>query len=137
LDAARGARNSEEMAMALSFAAKHTYLRRDGDVMILRPRGNLVGSEESDELDRLFEELREDGVRNVVLNLSAVAIVNSLAMSRLVRSHLRFAQKGGQVALCELDRRVHDMFVITKLTRIMRVFTSEDAAVAGVTTGPL
>ena len=57
--------------------------------MILRPRGNLVGSEESDELDRSFDELRQDGVRNVVLNLAAVGLVNSLAMSRLVRSHLK------------------------------------------------
>jgi stage II sporulation protein AA (anti-sigma F factor antagonist) len=121
--------------MALTFAAKHTYLRRDGDVMILRPRGNLVGSEESDELDRLFDELRQDSVRNVVLNLAAVGLVNSLAMSRLVRSHLKLTQLGGQIALCEMDRRVHDMFVITKLTRIMRVFSSEDAAVAGITVG--
>ena len=34
-----------------------------------------------------------------------------------------------------MDRRVHDMFVITKLTRIMRVFSSEDAAVLGLAVG--
>jgi len=117
--------------MKETYATKHIHVKRFDTVAVLKPHGNLMGGEETDELERLIAEFDSKEYRCLVINLVDVGMVNSLALSRLIGGHLKFAKRNARMSLCNLDRRIENIFVITKLSMEITVYPSEEAAIAG------
>ena len=117
-------------------ATKHTHIKRLGAVVVLKPHGDLMGGEETDELGRLILELDAENVRCLVINLVDVGMVSSLGLSRLITAHVRFSKRKAHVNLCNVDKKINAVFVITKLTLVFPVFASEEEAIAGCAGDP-
>ena len=111
-----------------TFAARHTHVRKAGTAVVLKPAGDLMGGEETDELEKLIAEADEDQVPCLVINLGGVSMMNSLSISRLIRGHVRFSQRKARMSLCSLDARIQNIFVITKLSMVFNVYSDEAAA---------
>jgi len=90
-----------------------------------------MGGEETDELEKLIDEFDAARVRCLVVNLVDVGMMNSLSIGRLVRGHLKFKKRNARMHLCNVDAKLINVFVITKLSIEFNVFASEDAAVQG------
>ena len=117
--------------MTHTHATRHAHVKNLGAVIVLKPHGDLIGGPETDELEALVDQFDSERVSCLVINLAAVAIMNSLALSRLIRAHLRFTKRGARVLLCNLDKRVENIFVVTKLSLVFAVFPDEESAIAG------
>ena len=109
-------------------ATKHTHVRKLDGAVVIKPHGNLMGGEETDEIERLIEGFNAEKVPCLVINLVDVGMMNSLTISRLIRGHLKFSQRNARIHLCNLDKRIQNIFVIAKLSMVFNIYPSEELA---------
>jgi len=130
------AEDRQEVTMAHTYAALYSDVKRLDSVVVLKPHGDLIGGPETDELEALIDQLDSESTTCLVINLAAVAIMNSLALSRLIRGHMRFVKRGAHVRLCSLDKHIESIFDVTKLSRLLPAYPDESMAIAGCAGGP-
>ena len=104
--------------------------RQVGTIAILTPKGYLTGGEETEELERAIKQLGEEGNKHLIINLSETQHLNSTALGVLISAHSSYVRRGGQMKLCAVDKRIENIFVITKLSLVFDVFPTEQQAIA-------
>jgi anti-sigma B factor antagonist len=104
--------------------------RQVGEIAILTPRGYLTGGEETDQLAQAIKTLADGGNKNLVINLGETQHLNSTALGVLIQAHSSYVRRGGQMKLCSVDKRIENIFVITKLSLVFDVYPSEEQAIA-------
>jgi anti-sigma B factor antagonist len=75
-----------------------------------------------DDLFRLVDEL---GRRKILLNFSNVEFMSSAALGKLIRLHQRLQQAGGKLVLCGISGSIMEIFVITKLDKMLTIVKDE------------
>jgi anti-sigma B factor antagonist len=114
---------------------QHVKVKRLNGVVVAQPRGYLVGGEETDELEKLIRELSTEGNVHLVINLGETQHINSTALGVLITGHTNYARRGGQMKLCSVDKRIQNIFVITKLSLVFDVYDTEEKAIASFASG--
>ncbi len=114
---------------------KHIRMKQMDGVVVLNPKGNLTGGEETDELQEVLKTLAEQQVGCVVINLRETEFITSMALGVLIAAHATFTKRGLRINLCYLDRRVWNLLVITRLSLTFDVYESEEKAIAGCAAG--
>ena len=104
--------------------------RMVGRVAILTPKGYLTGGDETEELERALKALAEEGNQYLVLNLSETQHLNSTALGVLIAAHSSYVRRGGQMKLAAVDKRIENIFIITKLSMVFDVHPTEELAIA-------
>ena len=104
--------------------------RQVGTIAILTPRGYLTGGDETDELEREIKRLSEEGNKNLIINLSESQHLNSTALGALIQAHSNYVRRGGQMKLAAVDKKIENIFVITKLSLVFDVYPTEEQAIA-------
>ncbi len=107
--------------------------RTVGRVTVLTPHERLT-VETFGELKNRVRRLAEDGRTHVVVNLSAVAYVDSIGVAELVRAHVMLEGRGGRLSLSHLHRTVSELLELTGLTDVLDIFTTEAEAVQSYVT---
>jgi len=105
--------------------------KTSGAAVILYPSGMLMGGNETDELEKRIAAAETAGNRNLLLNLSNVSMMNSTALGVLIAAHKRYKDRGAQIRLCNVDKKINQILVITKLSLEFDVHQSEGDALAG------
>ncbi len=101
---------------------------KHGEVMVLAPEGNFYGGKETDDLDRALGELQTAENKKLVLDLGKVQHLNSIAIGLLVRAHTNYQKRGGRVLLANVDKRIQNVFVVTKLSLVFELADSREDA---------
>ena len=114
---------------------QHVKVKTLDNVVVLTPKGYLVGGEETDELETQIRELSADGNKWLVINLGETQHINSTALGVLITGHTNYSRRGGQMKLCQVDKRIQNIFVITKLSLVFDVYDSEEKAIASFAEG--
>ncbi len=114
----------------MSSHIKETSLQ-DGKIVVLKLKGNFVGGDETDELQSAIKRLADSGNERLVIDLGEVSYLNSSALGVLISAHANYAKRNGKVKLCQLNKNLENLFVITKLSLIFETYPSELEAVAG------
>jgi len=104
--------------------------RQVGNVAILSPKGYLTGGDETEELEQTIKNLGESGNKHLIINLGETQHLNSTALGVLISAHSNYVRRGGQMKLCSVDKRIENIFVITKLSLVFDVFATEEQAIA-------
>lgn len=104
--------------------------RQVGSIVVLSPKGYLTGGEETEELEQAIKALSEAGNKHLVINLGETQHLNSTALGVLISAHSNYVRRGGQMKLCSVDKRIENIFVITKLSMVFDVYPSEEQAIA-------
>lgn len=107
-------------------------IRTIDDVVILTPRGLLLGGKETDELEARIEELDGEGNEKLLIDLSQTTFMSSMGMACLFLAHAKYVKRGARVKLCSVDRKIKALFALVKLTLIYGddLHDSEDEALA-------
>lgn len=119
-----------------TYATKHAHVRRLEDVVIIKPHGGLMGGDETDDLEKLIAEMDADRVPFLIINLVDVDMMNSTALSRLIGGHVKFQRRSARIALCQLDARIQNILVITRLSMVFEVYEDEPSAIAAAAHPP-
>ena len=109
--------------------------RQAGNIAVLSPKGYLTGGDETEELEKTIKNLSEGGNKNLIINLAETQHLNSTALGVLISAHSNYVRRGGQMKLCSVDKRIENIFVITKLSLVFDVYPSEEQAIASFAEG--
>ncbi|ROL56219.1 anti-sigma factor antagonist [Bacteroidetes/Chlorobi group bacterium Naka2016] len=91
-------------------------------------KGEFIGGEETDELRDTLKKLAESPKNKIVIDMGKVTYLNSTALGVLISAHASVTKKGGLIVLCNLDKSIENLFVITKLSTVFPIYaTLEDA----------
>jgi anti-sigma B factor antagonist len=101
-------------------------------VTVLRPRGEFTGGNETDELRRILAEAGAAGTTNMLIDLGDVTYLNSTALGVLIAAHTSFVKRGAQLGLCNVSKNIENLFVITKLVLVFKVYDSVEAGLAAM-----
>lgn len=110
-------------------------IRNEKGIAIVAPHGWLMGGAETDDFEQTIRGLLEQGNRCLVVDLVDVTHMNSSAIGVLVGCHASYANRQGRLALCNLEGRIQNAFVITRLSLVFDVYKSEREAVASFGSG--
>lgn len=101
----------------------------DGKAVILEPKGSLIGGPETDELKEKLNSLLNSGIVKVILDFANVSYLNSSAIGALVVAHNAFKGKNGKLILCNVNKSIDNIFLVTKLTTLLLVEDKREDAI--------
>lgn len=97
--------------------------------VILHLKGQFVGGDETDKLRDTFKEVATRDNNKLIVNLEKATYLNSTALGVLISAHANFAKREGQIILCNLDKSIENIFVITKLIQVFTITHTLDEAI--------
>jgi anti-sigma B factor antagonist len=103
-------------------------IRETAAAAILDMSGRVsLGDALADLRDSIREALAGDQ-KNILLNLAEVSYIDSSGLGQLIGSYATVTNRGGQMKLLNLQKRVNDLMQITKLLTVFETYTNEEAA---------
>ena len=103
--------------------------RQVGDVTIVDLSGRITLGEGSVVLRETAQDLISKSKNKILLNLGDVTYIDSSGIGELVSAFTSVRNKGGQLKLLKLTKKVHDLLQITKLYTVFDIRDDEAAAV--------
>jgi len=106
-----------------------TTARQVGGVTVLDISGRITVGEGNVILREIVRDLAAKGAKAIVLNLSEVQYVDSSGVGELVKAHTTIRNQGGQLKLTNLNKRVHDLLELTRLSAVFDIQKDETSAI--------
>ncbi|MGQ9917515.1 MAG: STAS domain-containing protein [Bryobacteraceae bacterium] len=106
--------------------------RKNGDVLVLALEGRLSIGDAVEEFRRRIDEAIKGGQTRVALDLKGAEYIDSSGMGFLVVAHKVARDAGGMLAMFNLNDRVVDLMLLTKLSGVFHLFSSEQDAVDAI-----
>ena len=103
--------------------------RQVDGVTIVDLSGRITLGEGSVVLRDTIKDLLGKGQKKILLNLGDVSYIDSSGIGELVSGFTTVTNKGGQLKLLNLNKRVKDLLQITKLYTVFDVKDDEAAAI--------
>jgi anti-sigma B factor antagonist len=105
-----------------------TTLREVGSVTILDLSGPIALGESSALFSKAIRELTSNDRTKIILNLRDVSSVDSAGIGELVRAYILVKTRTGEMKLLNPTKKVYDLLDVTRLLRVLDVFTDEALA---------
>jgi anti-sigma B factor antagonist len=108
----------------------HATYRDSGAVTVVDLGGRIVLGDGSALLRKTIRGLLEDSRMKILLNLGDVNYIDSSGIGELVYAFTSVKNRGGELKLVHLTKKVNDLLQLTKLYTVFEVFTDETTAVS-------
>src|SRR5579872_3418300 len=108
-------------------------IRKNNDVSIVDVAGRITLGGDATALRDMLRTMPLEGHKKILLNLAEASYIDSSGLGVLVSGFASISNQGGQFKLLNLNTRVRDLLLITKLLTIFEVFDDEDVAVRSFT----
>jgi anti-sigma B factor antagonist len=102
-----------------------------GSVAIVKVAGDISMNKGGDVLlkDKV-QSLIQQGYKNLIIDLSGVAYVDSSGLGQLVQAYATTKSRGGTLKLLNVTKRIRDLLVMTKLLTVFETYEGEPEALA-------
>ncbi|MFO7447734.1 MAG: STAS domain-containing protein [Ignavibacteriaceae bacterium] len=106
-------------------------IKHDNDVIILKLNGRLsVGSDLA--LRNAIQHAMNKNSSNIIFNLRDISAIDSAGIGELVSAYSTLSSKVGNIKLCHLPERIHEVLQLTKLISVFDIYESEKDAIDSV-----
>ena len=78
--------------------------------------------------EQLFDLVDNQGRKKILLNFANVEFLSSAALGKLITMNKKMQAAAGKLAMCKIAREIMDVFEITKLDKLFKIFKDEQAA---------
>jgi anti-sigma B factor antagonist len=102
--------------------------RQYGNVAIVDLPGRITHGDGDMEMREVIQDLLEKGNNSIILNMERVVYMDSAGIGELVACHKRVVEKGGTMKILKPNKKVLDLFTITKLIQLFDVYEDEKQA---------
>ena len=92
--------------------------------------GELVSKEQALKMLEAVDAGIEKGDNKILLDLSDLKYVNSSGLNVMINILTKARKSGGDVAICNVNKKINELLVITKLNSVFNVSDSVDKAKA-------
>ena len=89
-----------------------------------------MGGPDGAKLHDTLHNLKEEGKKNVVIDLSKTKFMNSSGLGMLISGMTTMRNAGGDLRLANVADRIQSLLVITKLITVFKHFDSVDEAIS-------
>ncbi len=103
--------------------------RMQDGVVILEPKGKIMGGPDASLLHDKLHELIEAGNTKVVIDLSQVDWMNSTGLGILISSYTTLRNNQGELKLANVTDKIRSLLTITKLVTVFDSYDSVEQAV--------
>ncbi|MFY9744233.1 MAG: STAS domain-containing protein [Candidatus Sulfotelmatobacter sp.] len=117
----------------LTPAKMQTSSRQVGDFIVLTVSGRITLGDGNVMLREIVGELADKGHKHIVLNLADVNYIDSSGLGELVKAHTTVRNKGGELKLASVNKRVNDLLQLTRLSAVFDIHSDEASALGGTT----
>lgn len=100
-----------------------------GSYRIMKLNGEFIGGEETDKLSQALKDAAAADLNKLVLDLSGVTFLNSMALGVLLSANALFHKHGGKVVLCNPSEYLKTIFETTKLSLIFTIDKTIEEAI--------
>jgi anti-anti-sigma factor len=90
---------------------------KDG-VVILTPRGMLLGGKETEDLQNKIVALDGTGSQRLLINLGKTTYMSSMGLAALFLARAKYVKRGAVVKLCCVDRKIMQLFIVVRLVLV-------------------
>jgi anti-sigma B factor antagonist len=108
--------------------ALHATPRDSGRITVVDVSGKITLGEGSALLRKTIRTLLDEDRTLVLMNLGDVDYIDSAGIGELVSAFTAVKNRGGELKLLNLTKKVRDLLQITKLYTVFDVHTDEGAA---------
>ncbi|HET8865432.1 MAG TPA: STAS domain-containing protein [Gracilimonas sp.] len=98
--------------------------------VIIELKGNVMGGPDAETFREALHKLIEKGKKKVVVDLGKVKFVNSSGLGILIGGLTTMRNAGGELVICQADKKIESLLVVTQLIKVFKHFRTLDAAVA-------
>ena len=99
-----------------------------GDVLVVGLSGKVIGGPELMEVKDVFQKAVDQEKNKVLLDLGKVSWMDSSGLGVIVSGHTTLSRAGGDLRILNATKKIHELFIITKLITIFETFTDEQEA---------
>jgi anti-sigma B factor antagonist len=103
-----------------------------GGITIIDVDGPLAAGQGDAALRQAIRLAFDQGAGAVILNMRDVPTIDSSGVAALASGHMTAVNHGGQLKLCDLTRKLKDVFAVTRLDAVFDSYDTEAAAIASV-----
>ena len=100
------------------------------DLMVLTLKGKLIVQEETDKLHTSIKSVLDRDINKIILNLKNLSRISSIGIGAIMRALTIVRDAGGDLRLAGLDPNIKNIFEITKIIGVIRIFDQSDQAIA-------
>lgn len=100
------------------------------DITLFRLEGKIMGGPDAEAFQGALKGALGEGRTKVIIDLAKVSWVNSTGLGILIRGHSTMKQSGAEMKMIGINKRIDQIFMVTKLHTIFDSFEDEAAAVA-------
>lgn len=101
-----------------------------GDVAVITPQKNLVGSNETEELADCLKEITDSSNLSIVVDLTNISFMNSSGLGALIQGSKDARATGRRLTLCALNDRNRRLIEVLRLEKLFGICESQEKAVA-------
>lgn len=98
-------------------------------ISVVELSGDFWGGDETRKISDAFKSLVEGGNGRIVVDLGKTGYLNSTALGVLVSLHTTVSRMGGKLALANISKKIHNVFLITKLAFVFDTYGNVSEAV--------
>lgn len=104
-------------------------LDRKSGYSIIKLSGVLIESLETDEFDKIIDEIMNEDEKNLVVDLEKVNYANSTGLSVLFSAYRKLDKAGGRIKLINLNKKFKKLLAITKFDTLFEIYDDLNSAV--------
>ena len=104
--------------------------RDEGSVTIIEPKGKITIGEGDVALREEIVKLLADNKKNLVLDLGGVSYMDSAGVGELVSVFTSVKNRGGELKLASLTKKIQDLLSITQLMTIFETYDDASQAIS-------
>ncbi len=116
------------------FTPKYLHLKTADDIVIVGVAVDLLTEESNLEQfgHELFALVEQFGCRRLIVNLSAVRVVTSAGLGKMITLHRKMHRHQGTVMFCNLQPAVEEVLRTSRLITYLQVAEDVDSALAAL-----
>ncbi len=101
-----------------------------GEVAVIQFKGDLIDETDTVQLQEKITSLKVDGIGKIVFDLGHVQRINSKGLSALITAFRNVRDAGGDIRFAQIDKRIQDIFIKTRLTQVFSTYETVGRAMA-------
>jgi anti-sigma B factor antagonist len=103
--------------------------RMQNNIVILQPKGKIMGGPDTSLLHDKLHEYIEQNKRQVVIDLAEVDWMNSTGLGILIAGYTTLRNHQGELKLANVTDKIQSLLTITKLVTVFEAYDSVDEAI--------
>ncbi|MCK4857728.1 MAG: STAS domain-containing protein [candidate division Zixibacteria bacterium] len=104
--------------------------REEGAVVVLEPRGKIIGGPDATVLREQVRDLTNSGKKKIVIDLAGVDWMNSTGLGILISCLTTLRNSGGELKLARITEKIESLLTITKLVTVFDTYDSAEDAIS-------